>query len=99
MVFPFKVSDRQRRRKLSQLKGFTQKALYFAESLGLKPETLLTRSVQTGASVVVNLGDGSSSHGLPSPPDGDSCNVMQVLYLLDRFAVSDEFYHELTQVL
>ena len=28
----------------------------------------------------------------------DEVCAMQTLYLLDRFGVSDEFYHELTQV-
>ena len=42
--------------------------------------------------------------GAPDSCDGpaqrkvDEATALQTLYLLDRFGVSDEFYHKLTQV-
>ena len=96
------MSDRQKRRKLSQLQTNAKKALFFAESFGLMPESVVLKSVQTGASVLLDLTSGSH-HPTPSPaptPPTPDCSdkVMQTLYLLDCFGVSDEFYHELTQV-
>ena len=95
------MSNRQKGRKLSQLQTSARKALFFAESFGLMPESLLLRSVETGVSVSLDLS--SSQHPTLSPalsPPTRDCSdkVMQTLYLLDRFGVSDEFYHELTQV-
>ena len=64
------------------------------------PESIV---LQTVASVSLNLSSGShqslpSTASNPSTPDSsDSDKVMQT-YVLDRFGVSDEFYHELTQV-
>ena len=94
------MSDRQKSRKVNQLQTSAKKALFFAESFGLMPESVVLRSLQTGASVSLDLGSGSrqslpSTASTPSTPDSsDSDKVMQTLYLLDRFGVSDEFYHE-----
>ena len=38
------------------------------------------------------------SPGSPGRREVDEATALQTLYLLDRFGVSDEFYHELTQV-
>lgn len=87
------VAERQRRRKLSLLKNSTEKALWFIESFGLDMESVTMRD-SAGSSVVLNYTD------LPppprtTPPPSDQA-IAQTLYLLERFGVSDEFYHELT---
>ena len=92
------VAPRQMKRKLSQCKTFVEQALWFCESFGLKPEFVQLRK-QTGSPVKLSI-----SHTLPQqhtnkPPSHtptDSSRVQQALYILDRFAVSDEAYHELS---
>ena len=96
------VSARQRYRKLSQFRSIAEAALWFAETFGLIVDKLVSHTVQSGEEIVISLGDSSPSTSMPpSPPPSsvpDEFCVMQILYLLDRFGVSDEFYHELTQV-
>ena len=70
------------------------------ESFGLVPDQLNTHTATSGEQINIQFGEGMSQ-GSPQPvttriPD-EFC-AMQSLYLLDHFGVSDEFYHELTQV-
>ena len=93
-------SERHRRRKLSHFRSVTEAALWFAESFGLVPDQLNTHTATSGERINIQFGEGTSQSS-PQPvttriPD-EFC-AMQTLYLLDRFGVSDEFYHELTQV-
>ena len=98
------VSKRQQRRKLSHIHNTAKAALWFAETLELIPDQPTTHTAHSGEQVVVEF---ATNHS-PSSPDTASTAVtarhpdefcaMQTLYLLDRFGVSDEFYHELTQV-
>lgn len=81
---------------MGQLKSSVKKALFFAESFGLTPEAVVARSVETGAPVEINLSDSPTTS--TETNSADLSKVMQTLYLLERFGVSDEFYHELTQV-
>ena len=60
---------------------------------------LTVRSSVNDESLTIPLG--CTSPPLPDTPlagEVDVFSAMQTLYLLDRFGVSDEFYHELTQV-
>ena len=94
------VSERQRRRKVNALKESTKTALWFVESFGLFVESVTMRSSE-GDSLIVSC----NSSGFPpqpplpvsSAPDSDEA-LAQTLYLLERFGVSDEFYHELATV-
>ena len=96
-----KVSERQRRRKLSHFRSVSEAGLWFAETFGLVLDRLTTHTIESGETVFINFSTTSESQ-VPHPPEtsrivDDFC-AMQTLYLLDRFGVSDEFYHELTQV-
>jgi len=58
-------------------------------------------TMESGETVFINFST-TSELQVPHPPE-TSCIVddfcaMQTLYLLDRFGVSDEFYHEVTQI-
>ena len=99
------VSDRQKRRKLAKFKESTTKALWFAETFGLEVESISTKTSNDGHKLVIPLGSQQDNHPSIEPatstaPTDRNChsNVMQTLYLLERFGVSDESYHELTQV-
>ena len=62
---------------------------------------LTTHTATSGEQISVHFGEGMS-HRSPQPTTNtripDEFCAMQTLYLLDRFGVSDQFYHELTQV-
>ena len=94
------VSQRQARRKLNQCKTLTQQALRFCESFGLVPEFVQLKRIDNDSPVVIRLTSdqesASSSH--QNPTETDYHRVHQALYISDRFAVSDEAYHELSSV-
>ena len=102
---PIEVSDCHKWRKLSKCKESATKALWFAETFGLEVESIATKTISAGNEVVIPLASqqgncpfmASSSSTAPTDRNCHS-KVMQTLYLLERFGVSDHFYHELTQV-
>ena len=87
------VGERQKRRKLSDFNDAAKKALWFAESFGFKLQSLEIES-QSGSVMKLPLCTE------PSQPQEDQLGSVDdtraTLYLLDKFAVSDEFYHELS---
>ena len=89
------VSPRQARRKVAHVTTLSKQALWFAHSFGLEPEFVQFRKAATGSSLAVHLSDDPRSDTPPQPTEDDKEHILQVLYLLDKFAVSDELYHEL----
>ncbi len=94
------VSPRQKRRKLNQFKSFAEKALWFAESFGLTPQSL-TLSTQSDERYTLQLSTGTGdSRSSLCRKDTESAvttaSIHETLYLLEKFGVSDEFYHELS---
>ena len=98
------VSKRQQRRKLSHFRDTAEATLWFAETFGLIPDQLTTHTAHSGEQIVVDFTTNHSPSRNSSPDTASTAHhpdefcAMQTLYLLDRFGVSDEFYHELTQV-
>ena len=93
---------RQTRRKLAEVATLTTRALWFADTFGLVPESLKMRKAGSGERVTMQL-DSYQATAPPveeaSLPSGtDKQRIVQVLYLLDRFALSDEAYHELSSI-
>ena len=93
------MSKRHRRRKLLEFGSAAESALWFAESFGLIPESLNVRTSGSGEVISVPLSDSEQPSTTPECRKVDEYVTLQTLYLLDRFGVSDEFYHELTQVI
>ena len=89
------------RRKVSQIKSYVSATLKPSlTSYGLTP-TALTAVSDSGAPLIIPLSDGpapSSSTDNPSTALSAEVATARTLYLLDRFGVSDQFYHELAQV-
>ena len=95
------VGSKQQRRKLSQFQRAADAALWFGESFGLVPTQLIVRTSKSDEAISVPLGGNITplpDTQLQPAREIDEVCAMQTLYLLDRFGVSDEFYHELTQV-
>ena len=86
------VSVRQQRRKLSQLKTSIEKALWFIDSFGLDLQSVTVKS-SNEKPMEISFADSTSNS-----QDHLSESALQTLYLLERFRVSDEFYHELAVV-
>ena len=82
--------SRQQRRKLSQLKTAAEKALWFVESFGLDLPAITFKTSSTNKVIGISFG--------PESATIDASCVRQTLYLLERFGVSDEFYHELAMI-
>lgn len=95
------MSKRHRRRKLTQFRSAAESALWFAKSFGLIPESMSIRTSGSGEVINVPLSDSDQQQSSSSPEEWkvDEYIALRTLYLLDRFGVSDKFYHELTQVL
>ena len=95
------VSPRQKRRKLNQFKSFAEKALWFAESFGLTPQSLTLNSAGTDEQYTLKLSEHGSSSStqhtmIRSSTTIPTASIHETLYLLEKFGVSDEFYHELS---
>ena len=65
-------------------------------SHGLKP-MMLTAETKDGKQLSIPLSDHPVTTTEPTPPETADSRT-KALFLLDRFAVSDELYHELAQV-
>lgn len=64
---------------------------------GLTPDSL-TAATGDGKLLTIPFSDGPVTSSSPVQAEASTANVRaKTLFLLDRFAVSDEFYHELAQ--
>ena len=88
------VSPHQARRKIAQVATLSRRALWFAHSFGLQPEYVQFKRTSSELSLQVSLAS-PSNESPPTQTQEDFDRAYQVLYLLDKFAVSDEVYHEL----
>ncbi|CAB3998260.1 Hypothetical predicted protein [Paramuricea clavata] len=86
---------KQQSRKLRFLKNKTQCALWFCESFGLK---LTSIKLQDEKGTISSLNYQESPPSISDLSCDDHSNLEKVLFLLDKFCVSDEIYHELTLV-
>ena len=91
------VEERQKKRKVKSIRTAAEQALIFTNSFGLTVERVVLRSPNNE---LVELKYSSSSVS-PSPGCSSSNDpsefIDETLYLLEKFGVSDECYHELTQ--
>jgi len=79
-------------RKLAKFKESATKALWFAETFGLEVESITTKTSNDGHELVIPLGSQQGHHfsiesAMSTAPTDRNChsNVMQTLYLLERF--------------
>ena len=99
------VGQKQRQRKLKVLKERAECALWFAKSFGLELSSLKFKDVKCNETYVLDYQTPTKSRAEEeetpesSPEelsDHQSSQIEQILFLLDKFYVSDQFYHELT---
>uniref|UniRef100_A0A1X7UTT4 Uncharacterized protein n=1 Tax=Amphimedon queenslandica TaxID=400682 RepID=A0A1X7UTT4_AMPQE len=100
------VGERQQRQKITALKEASKKALWFLDSFNVDVNNLILRTKISKEAITLMLSDESSdydhSQGLNESSEVSSTSVSQsekideILFLLNCFGVSDEFYHELS---
>ena len=97
------VKRKQQKRKLSVLHDACQSALQFIETFNID---LLSVSFQCRTSIdnIVKLDYNKeilpSTYNSTSAAEPENTHaIYQVLFLLDKFAVSDEFFHEVAMLL
>ena len=93
------VGERQRQRKLKEVKTRAQRALWFIESYGLKIHSLsLSDSNEKKVTIdlcsqQVNNTKKSKFQDIPSEDNG---KVKEVLLIMDKFCIGDAAYHALS---
>ena len=104
------VSPTTRWRYLRDLKTRAQKALWFMNAYGLKLKSLEVEEnnktkhnlslddFPNPTSTTVDTGNTRNSSKYLTLPEDERKKVEEVLFLMDRFGVSDEFYHNLTMI-
>ena len=90
------VQPRQKKRKVRTIKTAAEQALCFIESFGLSVEKVVLKSKDDSV-VELNYSSPSSPTNTATDPEQDT-SVDETLYLLEKFGVSDECYHELTMI-
>jgi hypothetical protein len=90
-----KVSYTQKQRKLKELKTSAEKALWFIETCGLKLDSLSLLDAK-GDKVKLQFIESTkkSAYNLLSEEEKDK--IKAVVYIIDKFCVSDVAYHELS---
>ncbi len=93
------VGERQRRRKITLLRESCERALWFTDTFNVDLLKVVLRTRNSSEEISLNFQD--SPLGISSTSSDASqqqLQVHQILYLLDRFAISDEFYHDLSML-
>ncbi len=90
------VSKRQRRRKLNIVKENCQQALWFTRSYHLDGVKIIFKISGTDECIEIPLTT-TPCTSISTAVNAED-KIQPVLYILDRFAVSDEFYHEMSML-
>ena len=92
------LKDRQKRRKIRELKTYVEQALWFSQTFGLQLSSVTFKD-GSGRSHEI---DYENQDGRKTPYNDlskeEKEKVQQVLFLMDSFCVSEAAYHELTMV-
>ncbi|KAL5516060.1 hypothetical protein EMCRGX_G001321 [Ephydatia muelleri] len=83
------LSSRHARRKIRDIAESASKALDFLPSYGLTPDSI---------KVQISAGKSLSKALSPNSDSTDSCINLKVLFLLDKYGMSDSFYHDLASI-
>ena len=88
------VEERQRRRKLDSLKESCHQTLAFTDSYNAELISVSIKTKTTNEAITIQYGEPPLITISQSPDD-----IQRVLYLLDRYGVSNQFYHELAVIM
>lgn len=89
------VQERQQRRKIKELKTAVERALWFAETFGLKL-TSASFCDENGKDYDMNFSDTPRTKAFKDLPEDEQAKLKQILFIQDKFCVGEAAYHELT---
>ena len=94
---------KKKSRTLTAFMSRAKTALWFAKSFGLELQSLTVSELNTACLKHTLTTEGQdpyseSSNGFDTLSEEEKSRVEKVLFLLDKFCVGDNFYHELTMV-
>ena len=92
-----KVGERQKRRKLKELKTRSERALWFMESFGFKLDSIKIEDLD-GKITEINYsenGCSSKTNNFQQLPENDKTTIRALLYIMDKCCVGDSAYHVL----
>lgn len=89
------VKQRQKRRKLKELKTTVEKSLWFAKTLGLNLQSACFKD-EMGQEHNLQYQVVETRKAYKDLSDEDKEKVKSVLFLTDKFCISNASYHELT---
>ena len=93
------VAQRQWRRKVQAIKESCKKALWFLDSFNLDVESVIMRVKGSQDVISLDYNSTKSNYSRSSPNHNHSTTqIDEVLFLLDSFNISDEFYHEISMI-
>ena len=93
------VGERQRRRKIQAIKESCKKALWFLDSFHLDVQSVIMRVKGSQDVISLNYNSTKSNHSRSLPSHNQpTAQIDEVLFLLDSFNISDEFYHEISMI-
>ena len=87
------LGSKQKARRLTLLKNKAQCALWFCKNFGLDLEEIKFQD-NDGAHHTINY----TPSQYKCLSEDDKSRIEQVLFLLDKFCVGDEVYHELSMI-
>ena len=90
------VSACQARRTMNKFKTYSGNVLWFAESFGLIPKALELEMKKSGRKKIICLNDDKENQCTADKSKDDKQDLLQILFLLDKFGIGDAFYHELS---
>ena len=91
------IGERQRYRKLRELKTRTQQAMWFVESFGLSLDTVYMKDKE-GIQYTLSYAEESGKKSFGNLPQEEQEKVKQILFLLDKFCIGEAAYHEITML-
>ena len=88
------VGERQKRRKIMAIKEALRKSLWFLNTFKLDIHSfVLSSQISQQSTIQLSSHTGNSKNTHPSPE-----HIDEILFLLDSYGISDEFYHKLSMV-
>lgn len=106
------VSGRQKKRRISEFSSKAQKALWFSEAFGFHPDSmhvtddhanryniaLKQDSQPTNIQATTQVSSGPATKHYEQLTNDEKAKVESLLYLVDKFGVSNKFVHEMAMV-
>ena len=88
--------ERQQRRKVKELKTYVDKALWFAGTFGLQLSSVKFKDDTGRIHTIEYQKEAQAKKSYNDLNDEEKAKVQQVLFIADKFCISESAYHEMT---